>query len=374
MNDPLGRAEAALAACRGLVDTDALTRAIERWRRDPWRVVVVGRIGAGKTSLVNAWCHGARPVGLGGVTRAPEVVSDGLPDGVVVVDTQGIDAIDVAVAGLEPLLADADAIVWVTDGLQPMTATERAVIDRVLPAGVALHLVVSRAELLPPEDRLPVLDRVRRLGDRHQPRGVRGLDLRRLPPRDPDVMGLLDRDVTGSPRRRAALRDALVATAAALDATPAATDAAAARPVVCHAWRQAVRDVEARIDAELTRGERMTRDDAARRFARAAPTAIAAFLATVDKLGVPLPPGRPELPAAETPSPTPWQTALGALSGRDGARRGLRAAAARFALEGEAAIAEWLQTGTIADGDAARRAAARAALAAAIDTLAPGAG
>jgi hypothetical protein len=127
---------AALVAADGAVDPTpiALARAA---LDEPVRALVVGRRGAGKSSLVTWWTGKPRPVGLGGVTRTAEEVVGG---GWVLVDTPGFEGTDDAVIHVLPLAERAEVVVWVTDGLQAWTSTERAVhaaLAAPRPAGVA---------------------------------------------------------------------------------------------------------------------------------------------------------------------------------------------------------------------------------------------
>ena len=106
---------AALDALDGLVDTSGLARALAAWSA-PWRVAVVGRRSVGKSSLVNAVAgHMACVVGLGGVTREASTVA--LADGVQLIATPAIASVDAGLTLLAPVLAVADMVLWVVDGL-----------------------------------------------------------------------------------------------------------------------------------------------------------------------------------------------------------------------------------------------------------------
>jgi len=88
----------------------------------PWRVVLVGRVNAGKSSLVNALAGHARCI----VTPVPGTTRD-LVETRVVLDGWEIDLVDTA--GLRP-------------GDEPVDAVERAGIERAIAAAAAADLVV----------------------------------------------------------------------------------------------------------------------------------------------------------------------------------------------------------------------------------------
>jgi GTP-binding protein EngB required for normal cell division len=147
---------AALVAADGAVDPTpiALARAA---LDEPVRALVVGRRGAGKSSLVTWWTGKPRPVGLGGVTRTAEEVVGG---GWVLVDTPGFEGTDDAVIHVLPLAERAEVVVWVTDGLQAWTSTERAVHAALAAPDLPVLRVVSRADLVDEADRAEVLERL----------------------------------------------------------------------------------------------------------------------------------------------------------------------------------------------------------------------
>ena len=88
----------------------------------PWRVVLVGRVNAGKSSLVNALAGHARCI----VTPVPGTTRD-LVETRLVLDGWEIDLVDTA--GLRP-------------GAEPVDAVERAGIERALEAAANADLVV----------------------------------------------------------------------------------------------------------------------------------------------------------------------------------------------------------------------------------------
>ena len=95
---------------------------------EPAQVVVVGRVGVGKTTLINRWTGENHAVGLGGVTQMTQTVATPSWHWL---DTPGIDNPDRALSLLGPLVDRSDALVWVVDGLQPATHTARLVIHEL---------------------------------------------------------------------------------------------------------------------------------------------------------------------------------------------------------------------------------------------------
>lgn len=174
----------------------------------PRRLVVVGRTTVGKTTLVNHLTGTTRPTGLGGVTCEPASIPDADH---VWIDTPGIDREDRALDVLDPLIEGAHGIVWVVDGLQPVTRTERDVLEILVPPGLPVAVVVSRADLLG-EDLDGVLARTRAHTTPWSPHTVLAANLRA--PRGLDTL----RVPRWTAAERVARRDALLALAGPLDA------------------------------------------------------------------------------------------------------------------------------------------------------------
>ncbi|MEQ1571312.1 MAG: hypothetical protein ABMA64_37135, partial [Myxococcota bacterium] len=229
--------DAALADCPDPTLLAPAQRVIEA----PWTTVVFGRVGVGKTSLVNRHAGAGLPVGLGGVTRAARRV-DGW------VDTPGIDDPSRAIVELAEWLDLADAAVWVTDGLQPMTRSERDVAGATLHPGTPLWVVVSRADLIDPSELPAVVQRVAALAAPHQPVDVVAADLRRGAPTVGQVERIGRFDPPG-PRRLA--RVAVAAQAARASLPPAPLDPAS----VVDRWRAAVREAARGVEARIAGGE-----------------------------------------------------------------------------------------------------------------------
>lgn len=337
-------------ALRGSMDPRPLLDGLEALTA-PWRVAVVGRVGVGKSTLVNLLAGGReRPTGLGGVTlEAAEVALDGR---IALIDTPGIDEEAAALAALAPLLERVDAVIFVVDGLQPLTATERAVLGAALPEGTPLHLVVSKLDLTDAHEAPRVLERVGALTRAHAPRSVRRLDLRSAleAPRE-----LVEPTPTPPPRRLAALRAALDAVQGRLDALPPAPSRDALLRELRDRWTACVRATERAVDAGLG-SDADSRLLALDRLARAAAPAVEALrreLAADPRL-----PGVPALPIPAPPDGPPVKQVLATMAGLEGARRHLRAAAARWLLDGEVALLDWAEE--LGDLDEAHRARRRA--------------
>ena len=297
-----GRAARALSA-----DPEAALQAVA----SPARTVIVGLVGVGKTTLANRWLGAAHPTGLGGVTR--EVVRSER-DGALLIDTPGIDRPEEAALLLQPLLADADALVWVIDGLQPLTHSERRVLEQACPPHLQLTAIVARADLLD-DQATEVLERVeRQLGPRVASPPV-ALDLR-SDPLPPLPLG-------PTPRARRRARAAVEATTRSLG-RPVPTPQEAAQGA-----RDRVRELVDQLIAELHQGRLSSKVDARLALRARGPAALEGLL--------------PEPVALPTPPPVdqgPRARALGSFSGIEGATRRMRADAARWLADVQIAISD----------------------------------
>jgi len=141
---------------------DALERQLRRLRERRPRLAVLGRVGVGKSSLLNALLGADRfavDVAHGSTRQARscpwEVEIPGLA-GVDLVDTPGLD--EVAAAARERLAREvalgADLVLLVVDA--DLTRVEAAVVERLLAEGKPLLLVLNRADAWPAEE-LPAL-------------------------------------------------------------------------------------------------------------------------------------------------------------------------------------------------------------------------
>lgn len=324
-----------------LAAASTLVEAVHGWRA-PWRVAIVGRVGTGKSTLCNLLTGvESRRTGLGGVTTEVGLERAGE---VEVLDTPGIDDEHHALCILQPLLETVDGVIWVIDGLQPLTATERRVMAAALIEGTPLHILVSRLDLTEPDEVDAVLHRVETLTAAHRPLSVRRADLRHLEA-PPD--GLLDR--VDAPRRQRILVDALEALVAELDASPAAADLPEIRDQLRALWSNCVRrtaeDVEAAIDA----GEIDHKERAVRALAAAGSAAISRFeeqLALAPAVADHLQRhGPPPLPLPSVRSRSPLRYVLAGLSGAEGAKRALKSTAAQWLADGEIILIEWVDAG-----------------------------
>lgn len=291
----------------------------------PRRVPLVGRTGVGKTTLLNALTGGGRPTGLGGVTRQVEAVHDGDRQWL---DTPGIDGRERAIDALGDALTTAHRLVWVVDGLQPVTRTERDVLELLVDPGLTVDVVVSRADLVP-DDLAGILARVREHTRFLRPRTLVARDLRRAP--DPDHLRASS-STPGERQTRIAALEALLPRlhgARPLEASSLA-DLVTVRP--------AVRDWLGRVSAEeSTVAELVQRfgpelqalaDDAVIRWA-----ADPRLRARITDL--------PRLPPVPDPARSTLDGLRWAAAGWQGAFRELRGVAASWAAEAELALADW---------------------------------
>jgi len=288
---PRDALDAAIAAAEDVLDPGPLRRA--RAALDaPWSVAVVGRLGVGKSTLVSKLTDTEQPTGLGGVTAAPTVV---VREDTRWVDTPGIDDPDAAIRHLGPVLDAADAVVWVVDGLQPVTASERAVLHAIVPPDTPLRIVISKRDLIDPAERGAVIARVTAHGAVWSAEDIRCCDLRAV---DAELAVVLASHTAHGVRRIDAVRRALEEANTALGA-PLTLE----RAMV--AWSEAVRALVQRLgDAGA---------DALSSSAREAHDAVRALIGQ-------------EAPTLPRPVP-------GAQS--------LRAAAGRWLMEGEVVLQDW---------------------------------
>ena len=304
----------AIEAASG-VAPDGPLRSARSWLSEPLRIVVFGRVAAGKTTFINGVVGDDGPTGLGGVTEAPREVGTGLW---IHVDTPGIDDPDRAIVDLQPLMDQADAAVWVVDGLQPLTASERDVAS-VLLGDVQLSIVITKADLVEEAERNAILDRVRTLTDKLVPIRIDFVNARQLEA----VPSLSGPPLRLSPRRRRILADAESAMRDALPEPP--LDRAAIEAL----WARAVREQVETIDHAIDRGAIRNVGGAVRALNEAAEPARRALRAAVPGWLLPV------MPAADT------EPGRLATSGPDQARRVVVAACARWLAEGQLTLREW---------------------------------
>lgn len=167
-----GREQAALAP-----ELASLDRQLERLRRRRPRVAVFGRVGVGKSSLLNALLgeeHFATDVAHGR-TRHQQQQAWGQPlaglEGVDLVDTPGIDEIAAAArARLAARVAvGADLVVLVIDS--DLTVMDAEALDDLLASGKPLLLVLNRSDCWPEDERDALLASI----GRRLPAGARNL-------------------------------------------------------------------------------------------------------------------------------------------------------------------------------------------------------
>ncbi len=145
-----------------------LDRQLHRLQESRPKVVVLGRVGVGKSSLLNALLeseHFATDVAHGCTRRQEErrweVAIPGLA-GVDLVDTPGID--EVAAPSRERLARrvalGADLVLLVVDS--DLTRVEAEVLERLLAAGKPVMLVLNRSDCWPEEELPELLASLRR--------------------------------------------------------------------------------------------------------------------------------------------------------------------------------------------------------------------
>lgn len=304
----------------------------------PVRWVVIGRVGAGKTTLVNAWTGAREATGLGGVTREPQQHAVAADPAVELWDTPGIDDPDTAIVRLGHLLSAADGLIWVVDGLQPLTASERRVVDELVDAPVPRHLFVSRADLLEPDDAEAVAARVASLvGVTPSLHDLRQEDAPQpaLPP---------------SPARAEHIRAAVRQAREALDDAAVPTLA-----TLRLRFRQAIRAEVERIEGRIDEGRVRDKNEALVALNRAVGAVVDATFEGVDG-------PRPPLPGPARAGERLMQQVLDRFSGQEGAHRILKAEAARWLMEGQMALEDWWADRDDLQALAAEVAAARALL------------
>lgn len=167
-----GREQAALAP-----ELASLDRQLERLRRRRPRVAVFGRVGVGKSSLLNALLgeeHFATDVAHG-CTRRQQQQAWGQPlaglEGVDLVDTPGID--EIAAAARSRLAArvavGADLVLLVIDS--DLTVMDAEALDDLLASGKPLLLVLNRSDCWPEAERDALIASI----GRRLPPGARNL-------------------------------------------------------------------------------------------------------------------------------------------------------------------------------------------------------
>lgn len=309
-------------AALGVLHPGALDRALAALGA-PRRIAALGRTSSGKSTLIRRLASvpaGEREpmVGLGGVTRAAIEIPRG---DVIWVDTPGIDDPDAAILSLAQQAESADILLWVVDALQPMTRSERTVLERIVLPKTPLWVVVAKLDLIEEEERPSVIERVRAISAPFSPIGLAAGDNRtaigpELPPELPI-----------GPARRGQIRKEIEATELALRSLPPLTDPEALLALL----RGQVRAWVHQIGAQIASGEIGHEED----VREALRQKVAAFSAEIARGPAPA----PKIPLLPVQGPS--GRILAGLAGSGGARRALQTIAGRWLLEGEAAIADW---------------------------------
>lgn len=301
------------------IDTGALRAALPR---EPRVVVLLGRTGAGKTTLLNRLAGTALPTGLGGVTRSIQPVNDG---SMLWVDTPGIDDPDRAIDQLSGPLDQAHGAIWVVDGLQPVTHTERTVVELAVPPGLPVQVVVSRADLFPDEHAA-----VRRRVVEVTRRTATLLDLRRDPLPDLRTWG-------PTPAETATLNQALQSALVALQRCPAPVDPAHLVPLLD------LRTPVAKLLADLAARDLNFPDlMQAYRDGFAALAAERVITWAADPQLGPHTRRMPELPPTPDPTTQPLEVLRLSAAGAVNALRELKSVASSWVLEAQVVLADWV--------------------------------
>lgn len=316
----------AVVAVEDFVSCPELRIAFETRTTPPTRLVIFGRRGVGKSSLVQALTGVEVPTGLGGVTREPMTVEGG---GLVAIDLPGLEDDQRATAELRAAVATVDAAVWVIDGLSPITQLERSVVQRAVPAWMGLHAIIARSDLLDAPDRDAVIERVVALTRSYALLSIHAVDARAPGASVHDALKTIA--WARSPVRCVALFAGLRAAQQALDHLPEPQAAADVADHAAMVWRDAVRTAHAIVEREVLVGHHLAPGGAIRALHRALDDAVASLhaeLLAVDALSLPWRPATPQESGFDLHR---------LLSGVARVQRELRAYAAQQATEGEIA-------------------------------------
>jgi len=243
----------AAAEAREFVSCTALCEAVEQLRAPPAHLALFGRRGVGKSSLVRALTGADAPVGLGGVTRDPAAYEGG---GLVLVDLPGAEDVRDAGTALRAVLGRVDAVVWMIDGLAPISELERQILAEVVAPPVGLHALIARADLLEPADHAGVVARVIALTRSREPLSVAALDARR--PLPATAAALAQIAWLRSPRRLASLVGGLRDAQRALEHLPEPVAPGDVAENLALHWRDAARTAFTILDREVLAGRHRT--------------------------------------------------------------------------------------------------------------------
>jgi hypothetical protein len=158
-----------------------------------------------------------------------------------------------------------------------------------------------------------------------------------------------------SPRRRRALVEALRGLEAAVASLPPAADRNALADALVTRWRAAVRGVVTPVEEAIRAGRIENRAIAARWLHAAAIPVRDAFVAEAPAAVAPLAPHGPLVLGVPEPISHGPVDVAGGLGGAGAALREIRGIAARWLLDGEVALREWVLAAFHDPGPAAAR-------------------
>ncbi|MFK7928875.1 MAG: GTPase domain-containing protein [Myxococcota bacterium] len=317
----------AIDAAGPWVSVQDLERAWVSRRAPPATWLLFGRQGVGKTHLANALLQTQAPVGLGGVTQESDLLGDGE---LRLLDGPGVEDEFDGMEFIETHLPSVHGVCWVVDGLQPATALERRVLDRSVPEWVGLVVVVSRLDLVDASEHESILNRLTALLARRQPSWVGASSQAQSL-----VMALAEPQPSRAPRVIGSMRAATHSGVSALAHLAPSThlDLHRVSEDAVLAWRAEVASAHRGVVSRVKAGELVFKDAALHVFFESLSSGAERVRQRIETVLGDAPLWRPSPPQALDM----WGQARDLLAGTPGVIRGLRAAGAAWASDGEEA-------------------------------------